>query len=221
MLTQEGVRWKKERLETQKESRAAARNARTPIPKSKPETRLLFDANQAADNAFLDEILQGAKSAAVTFKSHVGSNRGGKTNPVGRTLKISLLDDRQKEIAPTIGRNWMGRRREGVKTSQQDGVSEVSALLERENLLIEDEGEQYDEVSLSIRSASNETTTIAVDTLRDVFTYPVSDGSPSTIYYYEHVSSRVDTIALQDGLQLNRIDPNEVEECLNASTSVH
>lgn len=221
MLTQEGLLWKKERLEAQKQARAAARLEGASVPKKKPETRLLFDASQAADNAYLDEILRDAKSAAVTFKSHVGSNRGGKANPVGRTLKISLLDDQQKEIAPAMGRNWMGRRREGITTSQREGVSEVSALLEKEHLLIENEGERYDEVSLSIRSASNETTTIAVDTLRDVFTYPVSDGSPGAFYYYQHVSSRVHTIALQDGLLLNRIDPDEVEECLSVSTSVH
>lgn len=221
MLTREGLTWKKERIAAQEGVRAAARQEGSSVPKKHPEDRILFEAKQAADNAFLDEILQGAKSASAMFKSRVGSNRGGTSERVGRTLKISLMDDQQKEIAPKIGRNWMGRRRQGTSISQQDGVSEVSALLEAENLMGEHEGDQYDEVSLSIRSAANETTTIAVDTLRDVFTYPVSDGSPSVVFYYEHVSSRVRTVALQDGLHLNRIAADEVEECLSVSMSDH
>lgn len=219
MLTQEGLAWKKERIAAQEASRDAAREAGAPIPPRRAEFRLLFEAKQAADNAFLDEILQGATSAAATFKSRLGSNRGGDADRVDRTLKIGLIDDQQKEIAPLIGRRWMGRRRQGVTTTQRDGVSEVSALLEAENLLDTHEGDRYDEVSLSIRSASNQTTTIAVDTLRDVFTYPVSDGFPSVDFYYGHVSTRLHTIALQDGLHLNTIEPYEVEECLNALTS--
>ncbi|MDO5619515.1 hypothetical protein [Kocuria sp.] len=214
MLTQEGIVWKNERRVAQEVLREAAKTARHPLPTRRPESRLLFDANQASDNAFLDEILQGAKSASATFTSRLGSNRGGEPDRVGRTLKISLVDDKQREIAPQVGRTWMGRKRRGDATSTKEGVSEVSALLESENLLDEHEGDRYDEVSLSIRSASNETTTIAVDTLRDVFTYPVSDGSPGIKFYYEQVAARLHTIAMQDGLHLNPIDPDEVEECL-------
>ncbi|MEQ4519295.1 hypothetical protein ABLI39_08035 [Pseudarthrobacter sp. B907] len=221
MLTQEGNIWKKERLAAQESSRAMARETGAPVPQKRPEVRLLFEAKQAADNAFLDEILQGAKSAAATFTSRVGSNRGGNPDRVDRTLKISLIDDQQKEIAPRVGRTWMSRRRQGTTTTQRDGVSEVSAFLEAEHLLDESEGDRYDQVSLSIRSANNETTTIAVDTLRDVFTYPVSDGSPDVYFYYDRVSSRLHTIAMQDGLHLNRIDPSEVQECLSALTSDH
>lgn len=219
MLTQEGITWKKERLIAQDSSRKTAREAGAPVPAKRPESRLLFEAKQAADNAFLDEILRGAKSAAATFTSRIGSNRGGTPDRVGRTLKISLIDDQQKEIAPRVGRTWMGRLRQGSMTSQRDGVSEVSALLESEHLLEEHEGDRYDQVSLSIRSDSNETTTIAVDTLRDVFTYPVSDGAPDAYFYYERVSSRLYTIAMQDGLHLNKIDADEVQECLSASMS--
>lgn len=219
MLTQEGINYKNERIAAQKSLRAAAREGGTPVPRKYPEARLLFEAKQAADNAFLDEILKGAKSAAATFTSRLGSNRGGNPDRVARTLKISLLDDQQKEIAPRVGRLWMGRLRQGSTTTQREGVSEVSALLESEHLLEEHEGDRYDQVSLSVRSASNETTTIAVDTLRDVFTYPVSDGSPDVYFYYDRVSSRLHTIAMQDGLHLDIIDPHEVQECLSASTS--
>ena len=57
--------------------------------------------------------------------------------------------------------------------------------------------------------------------VRDVFTYPVSDGDPSIIHYHEKVADRLRTIATQDGLHLNRIDPYEVQECLNASIFGH
>ncbi|MFZ4842107.1 hypothetical protein [Mycetocola saprophilus] len=183
--------------------------------------RLLFDANQAADNTFLDEILSGAKFASATFTSRVASNRGTKADRVERTLKISLVDENQRQMAPTVGRNWMIRKRNGHSTNARDGVTEVSALLEHEQLLAADAGNRYDEVSLSIKSESNETTTIAIDTLRDVFTYPVSDGEPSIHYYYEKVDGRLYAIAMQDGLDLNRIDPYEVHECLNASIFGH
>lgn len=221
MLTDEGLRKKKEIQAEQERQRDIARAAGERPASAKPVPRLLFDANQAADNAFLDEILSGAKSASATFTSRVASNRGAKADRVDRTLKISLVDENQRQIAPTVGRNWMSRKRNGHSTSARDGVSEVSALLEHEQLLAADEGDRYDEVSLSIKSESNETTTIAVDTLRDVFTYPVSDGEPSILYYYEKVAGRLHTIAMQDGLHLNRIDPYEVQECLSASIFGH
>lgn len=220
VLTNEGMAKKKELQKQQEVSRQAARDAGERPPAVTTVNRLLFDAHQAADNAFLNEILSGAKSAAATFTSRVGSNRGGQPNQVERTLKISLLDDRQKAIAPQVARSWMSRLSQGDTTSQHEGVSEVSALLEGEQLLLQDEGDRYDEVSLSIKSNSNETTRIAVDTLRDVFTYPVSDGAPDIYFYYDQVAARVHTIAMQDGLHLNRLDPHEVQECLNASTSV-
>jgi hypothetical protein len=221
ILTDEGLRKKQEIQADQERQREIARAAGERAPAARVAPRLLFDARQAADNAFLDEILSGAKSAAATFTRHSASNRGGTADRVDRTLKISLLDDNQRRIAPTIGRTWMGRMREGHSTSASEGVSEVSALLEEEQLLAEDEGAQYDRVSLNIKSESNETTTIAVDTLRDVFTYPVSDGEPSVLYYYEKVAGRLHTIAIQDGLYLNRIDPYEVQECLSASIFGH
>lgn len=221
ILTDEGLRKKQEIQADQEQQRDIARAAGEKPPAARPVARLLFDAKQAADNAFLDEILSGAKSAAATFTSRVASNRGGAPDRVERTLKISLVDDNQRQIAPTIGRTWWGRMREGHSTSAHDGVSEVSALLEQEHLLAEDEGDRYDKVSLSIKSEANETTTIAVDTLRDVFTYPVSDGEPSVLYYYEKVSERLHTIAMQDGLHLSRIDPYEVQECLSASIFGH
>ncbi|MBT2588490.1 hypothetical protein [Arthrobacter sp. ISL-95] len=221
ILTDEGLRKKQEIQEDQMRQKELSRAAGQRPPAATSPARLLFDAKQAADNAFLDEILRGAKSAAATFTSHIGSNRGGTADRVDRTLKISLLDDNQRQIAPTIGRKWMGRMRDGRSTSASEGVSEVSVLLEEEQLLAEHEGDRYDQVSLSIKSESNETTTIAVDTLRDVFTYPVSDGEPSIIYYYEKVADRIHTIAMQDDLHLNRIDPHEVQECLGASIFDH
>lgn len=221
MLTQEGLKWKQERATQERVSRSAAREAGLPVPAKRHHDRLLFHANQAADNDFLDDILKGAKSASATFTSRARSNRGSNPDRVDRTLRISLIDEKQKEIAPQVGLSWMRRLRKGHATSQRDGVSEVSALLVTENLLDEDEGERYDEVSLNIRSASNETTTIAVDTLRDVFTYPVSDGAPNVQFHYEHVSSRLHAIALQEGLHLKKINPDEVQECLSASTSDH
>ncbi|SDQ11943.1 hypothetical protein [Microbacterium sp. cf332] len=221
LLTDEGLRKKQEIQAEQERQREIARAAGERLPSAARVPRLLFDYKQAADNAFLEEILSGAKSASATFTSRVASNRGGAADRVERTLKISLVDENQRQIAPAVGRSWWGRMREGHSVSAHEGVSEVSALLEQEHLLDEDEGDRYDKVSLSIKSEADETTTIAVDTLRDVFTYPVSDGEPSILYYYEKVAGRLHTIAMQDGLHLSRLDPYEVEECLSASIFGH
>ena len=56
--------------------------------------------------------------------------------------------------------------------------------------------------------------------MRDVFTYPVSQGSPPARYYYDKVSSRVETVAAAEDLEVRRIDPGEVEECLGGSIFV-
>src|SRR3546814_18854559 len=97
---------------------------------------------------------------------------------------------------------WANRRRSGETTSASEGVSELAALLYERDLISEDEGDRYESAAISVRSDKQDTTTIAVDTLRDVFTYPVSDGAPPIWFHYDHVAPRVATMARQEQLEV-------------------
>lgn len=206
---------RRKRAEAQERSvRDAARERGDSLPPRQTHFRLLFESNQAADNDYLDSILASADSATASFKSRRGSDRGSRGPTVNRELKIKLRDSDVQDVVGNVGRLWSGRRRRGESTTQAEGVSELGALLHDKDLLDEDESERYDTAAINVRSEARDTTTIAVDTLRDAFTYPVSDGPPSAWFYYERVASRVSTIARQERLPVDSIDPREVEECL-------
>lgn len=204
--------------EQEKAARRAMRERREALPPRRAHFKLIFEANQAADNEYLDSILSTADAATATFKSTRASNRGSGRGTVDRVLRISLHDGDVQNVGREIGRKWSSRRRRGENTSQAEGVSELAALLYDRDLLDEGEGDRYESAAISVRSDARDTTTIAVDSLRDVFTYPVSDGTPSMWFYFAHVAPRVATIARQERLPVSSIDPREVEECLNGST---
>ncbi|MGY4859521.1 hypothetical protein [Cryobacterium sp. AP23] len=217
MLSRESLRRRQEAEEQERNERATIRASGVTPPPRQAHARLLFDAKQAADNEYLDSILSSADSATATFKSTVASNRGSNRPTVDRILKITLRDADVKKVGRGIGRKWAGRLRKGESTSQTEGVSELAALLYERDLLEEDEGDRYESAAISVRSDAHETTTIAVDTLRDVFTYPVADSSPDTYYYYDRVAPRVATIARQERLEVQKIDAREVDSCLRDS----
>ncbi|OZB80385.1 MAG: hypothetical protein B7X41_17980 [Microbacterium sp. 14-71-5] len=214
LMTRESYDRRKKAEAREKLDRKKARERREPLPAKQVHFKLLFEANQAADNEYLDSILSGADSATATFKSTRASSRGSNRPEVSRVLRITLRDADVQDVGRAIGRTWSARRRRGEKMTQVEGVSELAALLYERDLLDEDEGDRYENAAISVRSDARDTTTIAVDTLRDVFTYPVSDGPPSTWFYYDRVAPRVATIARQERLPISTIDPREVEECL-------
>ncbi len=218
LMSRESYRRRKAAEEQDRVERQAIRESGGSLPPKRTHFKLLFEANQAADNEYLDSILSSADSATATFTSTRASNRGSMRAQVGRVLRVSLYDADVQDVGRAIGRSWTGRRRRGENTTQAEGVSELAGLLYDRDLLEEDERDRYDTAAISVRSAARDTTTIAVDSLRDVFTYPVSDGAPATWFYYESVSSRVATIALQERLPVDGIDAREVDECLRGST---
>lgn len=181
--------------------------------------RLLFDAHQAADNGYIDEILGAATSASATFTKKISSDRGARGEEVQQNLSIKLRDPESRSFVAVLGRQWFGRTREGNSTSQSQRVSEFGDLLEAQDLL--DDGEQatYDSAAVTVKGTGNQSTTIKVDTMRDVFTYPVSQGPPNARYYYGMVAGRVETVAAAEGLEVLRIEPEEVQECLEGSIS--
>ncbi|MGA1813968.1 hypothetical protein VH571_16415 [Frondihabitans sp. 4ASC-45] len=192
----------------------AVANGETP-PKRRSHTRLLFNIVQAADNSYIDGIIGAAVSANATFRSIGESDRGGPRDPYERTLQIRLLNDKGREVIRTAGRGWARRQRSGQAASQAEGVAELAALLEAEDLLEEEEAARYDDATISVRDRDGESTTIAVDTLRDVFTYPVSDGSPTTAFYYARVAPRLEIVMREERLDISPISVSEVEEWLN------
>ncbi len=218
-MTDQGLKDKKAAEERGQLERETAAQKGDPTPPVAASGRLLFDAHQAADNGYIDEILGAATSASATFTKKIPSDRGAKGEEVQRTLSIKLRDPESRSFVAVLGRQWFGRTREGNSTSQSQGVSELGDLLGAQNLL--DDGEQatYDSAAVTVKGTGNQSTTIKVDTMRDVFTYPVSQGPPNARYYYGEVAGRVETVAAAEGLEVLRIEPEEVQECLEGSTS--
>lgn len=182
-------------------------------------TRLVFRAEQAPDEAYLNEILGSAKSASAVFKSTAASARG-KRRVITRKLSIELRDASALDVVRDQARTWLEKQREDHARTHAEGVSDLAAQLEALNQMVDGESSVYDEATISVVSEGGDRTNIATDTLRDVFTYPVSDGRPSNWFFYNQVSPRLRSVALENSLRLARIDPSEVAEWLEGSTSV-
>jgi len=216
LLTKESAAEKKAAKEAELAARAEAKANGEPVPKLRTHTRLLFDIKQAVDNSYIDSIIGSAVSANATFHSIGASDRGGPRDPYERTLQIRLLDEKGRDVVRTAGRRWARLQRSGQPASKSEGVAELATLLEAEELLDADEAARYDDVSINVKDGGGESTTIAVDTLRDVFTYPVSDGVPSTQFYYTRVAERLAIVMREEQLDIASISVGEVEDCLNA-----
>lgn len=209
-----------ERRAAEERNRAEREEARAaghrPPRLAKPD-RLVFEIAQATDNGYLDEIIGAAKTASATFTSTAPSARGARPNSVQRTLRVSLLDDRQRDIGRAMGRSWARRRRQGSAPAPHEGVSELGGLLEEAGLLEENEADRYEAASINVRDQNGQSTTIAVDTLKDVFTYPVSEGPPTVEYFYDKVQARLRIIAREERLDIPVLDGREVARCLDDS----
>lgn len=199
--------------------RKRAREAGEAVPPASTHKRLLFEAHQAADNSYIDQIVDAAKTASAVFTRSIPSDRGRDALRVQRQLKIQLLDDKERDIARVAARRWSTRQRSGEGTSRSAGVSELGDLLETEDLLGEGEAAGYDTASVTVRSETSDTTTIAVDTMRDVFTYPVSDGPPTVRFYYDKVAPRLEIVAAEEGIEVDSINTAEVHQWLDDSIS--
>lgn len=213
MLTKESIKLRDERKAAEKEARAAARKAGQPVGKERTFQRLAFKAEQASDNAYLDEILTGADAASVVFKSRTTDGRGG-PDYVERVLQIKLRGQNILDVGRAAGRAWTKAWRSGNPPTRKQAVSEVSDLLIQQDLFAEEEEDRYEYASITVRSKSEASTTIAVDTLRDAFTYPVSELTPDPYTFYDRVSSRLKKIAYQEDIPIRLIDPHEVSRCL-------
>lgn len=207
-----------EREAEEKQARASARANGETVPKKRDFSRLLFKDQQASDNEYLDELITGADGASVMFKSKK-LDTVGNTSYVDRELKIKLRNQNIIDVARTAGRSWVSKWRGGKQPTQREAVTEVAGLLEERDLLAEGEESRYESTAISIHGKESGTsTTIAVDTLRDAFTYPISDLPPSHATYYTRISERVSKIARQENIEIVPIDPNEVLQCLSDST---
>lgn len=199
--------------------RKARKAAGKVIPPKQVHRKLVFREQQAADNQYLDELLTRAKKASATFVSRVPSNRSSNTTVIKRRLTIVLQDEEVQDIGREVGRRWALGRRNGKQTTQKEGVSEVADLLVDRDLLDEDEAERYETVSINVVDGANDSTTIAVDTMKDAFTYPVSDGRPDAFWHYDRVAPRVKVIAQEERLEIEDVDAREVADWLTDSTA--
>ncbi len=198
-------------------SRAEKRAAGEKLPKRLVYRRLVFEASQATDSAYLDSILSNAEKATATFVSKVPSNRGGDGMMIKRRLTINLHNDEVQTVGRDVSRAWTVSRRRGAPKTVKEGVSEVAALMIDRGLLDEDEAGRYESVSLNVTDKNHDSTTIAVDSLRDAFTYPVSDGRPGLEFFLDKVRPRLALIAAEESIEIDEIDPREVSDWLNAS----
>lgn len=217
LLRDESTKRRAELQEVDKSKRDAARSKGTRAAAAPKRTRLMFDHKQASDDAYLDEILAGADSASVVFKSKRMDAKGGKEY-VERILQIKLRDHNILDVGRTLGRRWTQRWRNGVTTTAGQAVSEVADLLEDQDLIDDGEHVRYETAAISVRNKAEAATTIAADTLKDAFTYPVSDIKPDPHTYYQEVFPRLAKIAAQEGIEIEEIDPHEVARCLIGST---
>ncbi|WP_157559487.1 hypothetical protein [Nocardioides sp. Soil777] len=214
VLTKQGLVNKKAATADQDGARKAMREQGTKPPKKAVFSRLVFDRKQAADNNFLTEILQQADSAEAIFESRELPARGGGREFVRRRLAIRLVDESDRNAGAKTGKGWNRRRQRGETMTLAEGVSDLAEALIDQDLLAEGEEAGYQRASISVRNKNGMSTNIAVDTLRDVFTYPVSDGRPPVVHYYDKVAPRVKEVAAQAGVEITQIVASEVAECL-------
>lgn len=213
---------KKETLAQQENDARAALDAGEVAPKKAPVTRLLFESKQISDSDYLNQLLQSAKTASANFTEKVPSTTASVGQVTQKRLTYTLLTDEHRQAAADTGMKWQRRRLRKQKQEQSDQLSEhPDAVVELGEALGLDgaEVQEYDECSVRITSKGGETTTIRPDDLRDMFTYPVSDGQPSVVYYYTKVSPKVAELARDIDLEVEEVAPEEVAECVTGSSS--
>lgn len=213
-LTQMSLEMKKEAQTVEEAERLAIKAAGGKLPAKKKHEKFVYRKKQAADNAYLDALFRDAKSATAKLTSYGDSARGGKKPSVDRELSIRLRGSHVTGIGRKVAQKWRDAKNKSQSMQYGEGVSELAEELSGVDLLGAEEAQMYDKASLTIVSSANERTVVAVDTLTEAFTYPVSDGKPGIFMHYDRVSERVAIVAKEAGINVEEIDPTEVSECL-------
>lgn len=213
LLTKIDIARRVRKLADDKAARKSAREAGLPIPSVRTRVRLAFDWKQAPDSQYLSDILGSAKSVSAVFKSLKPSSRGT-GHYVDRSLTISLRDGTQNDAGRAVARSWEARQRSGGHVEKSDGVSELADVLGEQDLIYDGEAERYDEAALRVIAEDGARATIAVDTLREIFTYPVADGAPNDWYFFKRVNERLPIVAQEAHVRVRPIDPAEVRDWL-------
>lgn len=202
------------KAEEEQEREAARAAGEKPKPRG-TFVKYIFAVQQVADSDYFNRLLQEAKSATAVFTESVPSSSGSLGSEVQKTLTFSLRTDEQKRQAGGIGRAWHRRTQGDDDGSHPDAISELAAAVNLDADYVQD----YDEVCIRIKSKNGESVTVRPHEARDMFTYQISDGQPSVVYYYMKVAPKVAELAQRLGLEVDEIDLVEVEECLTDSTS--
>lgn len=216
-MQQVSAQQKKAATLAQDEERAALKAAGEKVPTKKAFDRLLFDRRQAADPGYLDRIIAEAKKVRVLFERVVPNDRGPGTR-VQRSMQVFLVEDREREAGKRPALEWMRRQRAGDEPTAQEGVDELAEALRDEDLIEDSEEEPYNQAAINLTGTEGRTN-ITTSTLREVFTYRVSEGRPPVVYYYEKVAERLKVIAAEESVEVDPIDPVEVDQCLEDSIS--
>lgn len=202
--------------EVEKLERAELRNAGKELPPKRDLWRFAFARRQANDDDYIDDILGAAKSVSATFTAVAPSERGGEAGTVEKTLTVKFTTDAIRSAGREVSRKWTKMRRQNKSMSQSDGIKELVTELNSHGVLQPEDVAGYDKSRINV-SAGIASATIAVDTLKDVFTYPVHKGKPDALFFFNRVSERLDKIALQEDVEIQDINPAEVAECLGDS----
>lgn len=208
---------KREAVAAEDDAREEAKRQGTAVPAKTAHEKYLFEVRQIADSDYLYRLLKEAKSATAVFTESVPTSSGGQGTRAQKTLTYSLLTDEQRLAAGDTGRKWFKRRGkpQAANEPHPDAIAELAAAVN----LNQDEVNDYDEVCVRITSKSGESVTVRPTEARDMFTYPISDGQPSVVYYYEAIAAKVAELAQTAGIEVDVIESSEVEECLIDSTS--
>lgn len=209
-----------EAQEEERLARARLRQARVKLPPKEKHSKLLFRHYQAGDNAYFDDLFRNAKDATVKFISKTPSTRGGRAIETQRELAIRIRTEEEKKTVKSVAQTWRDAIGKNDVKSHQDGISELGEALEEIDLLSEGESENYNIAKISLKDARNDSTLIAVDAFKNVFTYPVSVGTPPYDMHYGFVAQRVKVVAREAGIEVDDIDALEVAACLEDSTRV-
>lgn len=217
MMQRRSMELRNLKQQEEKELRAKIKDEGGSPPPKQAFHKVVFDRRQATDSNYLDEIIEGAKRAKAVFQAHVPSDRGNGER-VQKSMSVELHLDEERKLGQRISRRWAGRTRRGEDTTRAQGRDEVAEALYEHDLIRQDEAVPYDSAQISLTGGPAGTATIAVDTMREVFTYPVSNGQPPVVYFYEAVAPRVEAVAAEEGIEVDSIDAAEVGECLDGST---
>jgi hypothetical protein len=204
---------RREEEEREKAERKALRAAGADLPGKKDLWRFAFERRQANDDDYIDDILGAAKSVSATFTAAAPSERGGEAGAVEKTLTIKFTTDAIRDSGRAISRRWTKLRRENKSMTQAQGIQELFTELDAHGVLTTEDVSEYDKSRINVH-AGIASATIAVDTLKDVFTYPVHKGKPDALFFFQKVHERLNKIAKQEDIELSQINPAEVAECL-------